>query len=38
MEVMASTMEAPKKVAFANKKYSNEDRHKREECYDTCVG
>ena len=31
MEVMASTMEAPKKVAFANKKYSNEDRHKREE-------
>jgi hypothetical protein len=24
-------MEAPKKVAFANKKYSNEDRHKREE-------
>ncbi len=28
---MASTMEAPKKVAFANKKYSNEDRHKREE-------
>ena len=31
MEVMASTMEAPKKVAFANKKYSNEDRHKRDE-------
>ena len=28
---MASTMEAPKKVAFASKKYSNEDRHKREE-------
>ena len=31
MEVMASEMEAPKKVAFANRKYSNEERIKREE-------
>ena len=31
MEVMASEVEAPKKVAFANKKYSNADRIKREE-------
>lgn len=31
MEVMASEMEVPKKVAFANRKYSNEERIKREE-------
>ena len=31
MEVMASEVEAPKKVAFANKKYSNADRIKKEE-------
>ena len=31
MEVMASTMEAPKKATFANRKYSNEERIKREE-------
>ena len=31
MEVMASEMEAPKKAAFANRKYSNEDRIKKEE-------
>lgn len=31
MNVMASTMEAPKKAAFANRKYSNEERIKREE-------
>ena len=31
MEVMASEMEAPKKVAFANRKYSNEERNKRDE-------
>ena len=31
MSVMASEVEAPKKVAFANRKYSNEERIKREE-------
>lgn len=31
MEVMASEVEAPKKVAFANRKYSNADRIKKEE-------
>lgn len=31
MEVMASEVEAPKKVAFMNKKYSNADRIQREE-------
>lgn len=31
MDVMASEAEAPKKVAFANRKYSNEERIKREE-------
>ena len=31
MEVVASEVEAPKKVAFANRKYTNEDRIKREE-------
>ena len=31
MNVMASQAEAPKKVAFANRKYSNEERIKREE-------
>ena len=31
MNVMASEVEAPKKVAFANRKYSNEERIKREE-------
>ena len=31
MNVMASDMEAPKKVTFANRKYSNEERIKREE-------
>lgn len=31
MEVMSSEVEAPKKVAFANKKYSNAERLKREE-------
>ena len=31
MNVMASQVEAPKKVAFANRKYSNEERIKREE-------
>lgn len=31
MDVMASEMEAPRKVAFANRKYSNEERIKREE-------
>ena len=31
MEVMASEVEAPKKVTFANRKYSNEERIKREE-------
>jgi hypothetical protein len=31
MEVMTSEIEAPKKVAFANKKYSNAERLKREE-------
>ena len=31
MEVMASEVEAPKKVAFANRKYSNAERIQREE-------
>jgi len=31
MEIMASEVEAPKKVAFANRKYSNEERIKKEE-------
>ena len=31
MEVMASEVEAPKKVAFANRKYSNAERVEREE-------
>jgi uncharacterized protein YifE (UPF0438 family) len=31
MEVMASEVEAPKKVAFANRKYSNAERIKKEE-------
>jgi uncharacterized protein YifE (UPF0438 family) len=31
MEVMASEVEAPKKVTFANRKYNNEERIKREE-------
>jgi len=31
MEVMASEMEAPKKAAFANRKYSNEERIKKDE-------
>jgi len=31
MEVMASEVEAPKKVAFANRKYSNVERIKKEE-------
>ena len=29
--IMAGEMEAPKKVAFANRKYSNEDKRKLEE-------
>jgi len=31
MEVMVSEMEAPKKAAFANRKYSNEERIKKDE-------
>lgn len=31
MDVMASAVEAPKKVTFANRKYNNEERIKREE-------
>ena len=31
MEVMANTMESPKKAAFAERKYSNDERIKREE-------
>ena len=31
MEVMAGEMSQPKKVAFANRKYSNEERRQRDE-------
>ena len=30
-EIMAEEMQSPKKVAFANRKYSNEDKRKMEE-------